>query len=123
MSKYHKYVFDHKNREFVGNFEEMYQAELNECFDSWHQEDSRQLQRKIDIAILENYNFNTIIDIGCGKGSFTHLLKRSNNHVLAIDISSTAINIAKERYPDIEFIQADVNNIAKFEDLLIQKKN
>lgn len=118
MSKYHKYVFDLENRKFIGNFEVMYQNEKKENFDSWHQDDSRQLQRRIDLAILEDYNFNKIIDIGCGKGAFTHLLKKKNNNVLGIDISETAINIAKKRFPDIDFLVADINKVENFSKII-----
>ena len=54
MAKYHKYVFDIEERKFIGDFETMYQNESKENFDSWHQDDTRQLQRKIDLAILED---------------------------------------------------------------------
>jgi hypothetical protein len=74
MAKYHKYVFDLENRKFVGAFEKMYKNEKDEIFDSWHQTNTIQLHRKFALVILEKYNFNTIIDIGCGKGNFTHLL-------------------------------------------------
>lgn len=114
MAKYHKYVFDIENRKFIGDFETMYQNELEENFDSWHQDDTRQLQRKIDLAILEDYNFKKIIDIGCGKGSLTHLLKKKNNYVLGLDISRTAVNIAKERFPDIDFLSTNINEIENF---------
>ena len=76
MAKYHKYVFDLKRRKFIGDFDKMYQNESKENFDSWHQDDTRQLQRKIDLSILEDYNFTSILDIGCGKGSLTHILKK-----------------------------------------------
>jgi len=89
----------------------MYRAELSECFDSWHQEDSRQIQRKVDLAILDGYCFKKILDIGCGKGALTHLLKKANNEVLAVDVSETALKFAKERYPDICFETADVSSI------------
>ena len=118
MAKYHKYVFDIENRRFVGQFEKMYQAELREKFDSWHQDDTRQLQRKIDLLILEQYNFKTIIDIGCGKGTFTHLFKKKNNYVLGIDISETAIKIARERYPDMDFLSCNISNINNYLKLL-----
>jgi SAM-dependent methyltransferase len=118
MAKYHKYVFDIENRRFVGQFEKMYQAELRDKFDSWHQDDTRQLQRKIDLLILEQYNFKTIIDIGCGKGTFTHLFKKKNNYVLGIDISETAIKIARERYPDIDFLSCNISNINNYLKLL-----
>jgi len=114
MEKYHKYVFDKDNHCFVGKFEEMYRQESIECFDSWHQEDHRQIQRIIDLDILGEYNFNTIVDIGCGKGSFTHLLKKRNNRVIGVDISPTVIEIAKERYHDIEFVCDDIATTAAF---------
>lgn len=56
MSEYHKYVFDLENRSFVGNFEEMYRKESEVGFDSWHQENNRQLNRKIALSILDSYN-------------------------------------------------------------------
>ena len=114
MAKYHKYVFDLENRKLVGDFETMYQNESKENFDSWHQDDTRQLQRKIDLAILEEYNFNKILDIGCGKGSLTHILKKKNNTVIGVDISQTAINIVSERFPDIKFICSNVNNVENY---------
>ena len=114
MAKYHKYVLKKKKRELVGDFETMYQNESKENFDSWHQDDSRQLQRKIDLAILEDYNFNKILDIGCGKGSLTHILKKKNNTVIGLDISQTAVDIASERFPDIDFMCSDVNTTSNY---------
>ena len=110
MEGYHKYVFDTEKREFVGQFEDMYLSETKEGFDSWHQEDLRNVSKKIAFSLLENYKFETVLDIGCGKGSWTHLLKKNNNRVIAIDISQTALGIAQSRYPDIKFQQADLTN-------------
>ena len=100
---YHKYVFDAGRREFVGKFEEMYRGEAIEGYDSWFQESLTSLPRQLSLAMLGRYNFNRVLDIGCGKGAFTHLLKKSNNHVLGVDISETAISKAKTKYPDIDF--------------------
>lgn len=118
MSKYQKYVFDIENRQFIGDFEDMYRNEAIEKFDSWHQDDQRQLQRIIDIALIGEYNFSTIVDIGCGKGAFTHLLKKRNNRVIGIDISETAIEVAGERYPDIEFLSSDISDLENFSILI-----
>jgi len=111
MAKYHKYVFDIEGKKFVGAFEQMYQQETKESFDSWHQEDSRQLQRHISLAIINRYNFSTIVDVGAGKGALTHLLKKQNNHVTGLDISATAISVAESRFPDIDFRVVDVNDL------------
>ncbi len=115
MAGYHKYVFNADKREFVGSFERMYQNEQIDNFDSWHQEDSRQLQRKIALSILEEYNFQSIVDVGSGKGALTHLLKKRNNQVIGLDISPTAVEQAKARFPDIQFSSIDVNDSDKFE--------
>ena len=48
----------------------------------------------------------------------THQLKKINNQVLGLDISSTAIDLARARFPDIEFDVADVNNIPYFTEYL-----
>ncbi len=109
---YHKYVFNTEKKVFVGKFEEMYQNEEKECFDSWFQEDLRSLTYQISLSILNRHNFSKILDIGCGKGTFTHLLKKENNFVEGIDISGTAIKKAKAKFPDIEF---KVKSIEKLE--------
>jgi hypothetical protein len=67
MQPYHKYVFDTDNREFVGQFEEMYQSEDRENYDSWFQEDLTHIGKQISVTILNRYNFKSILDIGCGK--------------------------------------------------------
>lgn len=114
MAEYHKYVFDTDKRSFVGKFEEMYQQEKITNFDSWHQDDSRQLNRRIALDIINEYNFEKIVDIGSGKGTLTHQLKKINNHVLGLDISPTAIEVARARFPDVEFDVADVNDLSSF---------
>lgn len=45
MSDYHPYVCDEEKRRFVDDFEKMYQADAEEGFDSWHQEDQSNLAR------------------------------------------------------------------------------
>jgi len=108
MAEYHRYVFDTEARRLVGQFEEMYQAEQEKAFDSWQQDDLRHLDQKICTSILDQFNFSKILDVGCGKGAFTQFLKKHNNHVTGVDISPTAIERAKSRYPDIEFKAEDV---------------
>ena len=113
MAEYHQYVFDKEKREFIGDFEEMYRQESISNFDSWHQEDSRQLKLNIVLSLINEMNYSTIIDIGCGKGSFSHKLKKRNNFVYGLDVSKTAVEIAQQRFPDIEFSSLDVNDISE----------
>lgn len=104
---YHRFVFN--ERGLVGDFEGMYRAEDTEGFDAWGARDPRHLRMRLVKEIIADYNFPTILDLGCGTGSFTAGLKRVNNTVFGIDISPTAIKKARETYPDISF---EVNNIA-----------
>jgi SAM-dependent methyltransferase len=109
---YHRFVFDSEQRRFVGAFEEMYQAEEREGFDSWHQDDVRQLSKQVTLAILADYNFARVLDVGCGKGAFTRWLQRANNDVVALDLSETALRVARARHPGIDFRQADLRDSA-----------
>lgn len=100
---YHKYVFDETTRAFVGKFEEMYRHEDLDHYDSWHQEDLTHFGKKISFALLKDRGWKRILDIGCGKGTFTQLLKTSDNFILGVDVSQTAVDKASHRYPKIEF--------------------
>jgi trans-aconitate methyltransferase len=104
---YHKYVFDTDKRVFVGDFNEMYRQEEQQQFDSWDQENMLHLAKQISLVLINRYNFSSILDYGCGKGHFSSLLKKKNNKVTGIDISSVAIEKAKARFPSINFMVAD----------------
>lgn len=118
---YHKYVFDLDNRTFVGAFEEMYQQENLENFDSWFQDDLNHLTKRLSLSLLSQYNFGSILDFGCGKGTFTHLLKKVNNEVTGIDISETAVAKAQAKYPHLTFhaAKADYFKSAPSYDLIV----
>lgn len=95
---YHEYVFDEEEREFRGDFEEMYRAEDREGFDSWHCSDLTHVMKQLSLTLLGQYNFDRIFCYGCGKGHFAHLLKRRNNYVLGVDVAPTAIRKARTNY-------------------------
>src|SRR3989338_6728270 len=104
---YHDYVF--KDGKLVGKFEEMYQhsSEI-----PWHQDKTAYaVFSDIDIAILKQYKYDSICEIGCGFGHFTNRLYKelcSNNNepsplsfqqVTGIDVSQTAIEKASKQFP------------------------
>ena len=108
MAGYHKFVFDVMKRRFVGRFEEMYQAEEQEGFDSWRQDD---LAIRDDVKLCQilfnDRRDSKLIDLGCGKGALTASMPGFAEKTIGFDISPTAIEIARSRYPEIEFQTLD----------------
>ena len=99
---YHDYVI--KDGKFIGKFEEMYVC----CEDPWHQ-DSVQPWEETALTLLKSRAYQQVLDIGCGKGRFTQRIKEiTGARVVAIDTSSTAIRMASESYPEIQFSTARV---------------
>ncbi|HVY59179.1 MAG TPA: class I SAM-dependent methyltransferase [Xanthobacteraceae bacterium] len=111
MAEYHKYVFDQAQRRLVGDFEGMYAAEDRERFDSWRSHDARHLRLRLALALVAEYNFDSVLEIGCGKGTAAQFFKRRNNRVVGIDISPTAIAKARASFPDIDFRCMDASDI------------
>jgi SAM-dependent methyltransferase len=111
MSEYQRFVFDLENRRFVGEFEMMYQAELREGFDSWHQDN---LDSRFEVAfierILRDHRYEKIIDVGCGKGSLTQMMGQYCEKILGVDVSDTAIGEANRRFPSLQFQILDIRN-------------
>lgn len=69
------------------------------------------------IKKIPSHTFGNILDIGCGTGNYTDLLKSKFPHsnLSAIDISSNMINIAKKKlgnYNNIKFLVADAETPA-----------
>ena len=103
---YHPYVFDFDKGTVVGKFEEMYQ----EVDDPWHQ-DRIAYTTKYDVllTLIKKHikGYPRILDVGCGKGEFTSRLAEMGQ-VTGIDVSPTAIEKARERYPNIDFRVIDI---------------
>jgi ubiquinone/menaquinone biosynthesis C-methylase UbiE len=52
-----------------------------------------------------------VVDLGCGSGAFTHLLRRAGYQVAGLDISGKLVEIGRRKYPDIEFLQGDIERL------------
>jgi len=58
---------------------------------------------------LRDCGAKTVLDLGCGNGALTNELSRSGFSMTGMDASHTAIRIAQEQYPTIQFLKRDVN--------------
>jgi ubiquinone/menaquinone biosynthesis C-methylase UbiE len=50
----------------------------------------------------------TILEVGCGDGSFTRNLAEHSSRVTAVDISASQIELNTRAHPEIRFVQHDV---------------
>lgn len=64
-------------------------------------------------ALLEFQDKPNILDLGCGTGYITNIMKtmHQKSKLTAIDISPNMIKYAKSKYNDIKFIEADFNQL------------
>jgi ubiquinone/menaquinone biosynthesis C-methylase UbiE len=52
-----------------------------------------------------------VADLGCGSGVFTDLLHRSGCQAIGLDISPKLIELGKAKYPNVEFLEGDVEHL------------
>ena len=119
MPDYHDFVFDTDERRFIGKFDEMYREEERLGFDSWKQDD---LQSRDDAAvirrILDGRRYDQVVDLGCGKGALTNQLSEIALSTTGLDISETAVNVARSRYKTIKFEVLNLNSASDVSQLL-----
>lgn len=69
------------------------------------------MYRQIEALLWESLgdlNGKHVLDLGCGHGWLSHLMREAGAHVLGVDGSDKLLAHARSRYPDIEFVQADL---------------
>ncbi|NLD95144.1 MAG: class I SAM-dependent methyltransferase [Fibrobacter sp.] len=71
---------------------------------------SRHTQRIVK-NICSTLSFSSVLDVGCGPGVFLDILKKRFPHisVSGTDISSTAIELARQKFPDSSFFEIDIS--------------
>jgi ubiquinone/menaquinone biosynthesis C-methylase UbiE len=52
-----------------------------------------------------------VADLGCGSGVFTELLHRLGYSPVGLDISPKLIELGKAKYPNVEFLEGDVEHL------------
>ncbi len=52
-----------------------------------------------------------VVDLGCGSGVFSDLLQSAGYPCIGLDISPKLIAIGRRKYPNIEFVEGDVEHL------------
>jgi ubiquinone/menaquinone biosynthesis C-methylase UbiE len=52
-----------------------------------------------------------VADLGCGSGVFTYLLHQKGYRAVGLDISPKLIGLGKAKYPEVEFLEGDVEHL------------
>lgn len=56
-----------------------------------------------------------ILDLGCGNGSLSNLIAQQGYEVVGVEDSASGIAIARQKFPDCQFIQASIYNLPNAE--------
>ena len=69
--------------------------------------------RQRALAEIPDKDYETIVDLCCGTGDMSEILKKRypNSKIIGIDFSENMLNIARKRLPDVNFIENDISNL------------
>jgi 23S rRNA (guanine745-N1)-methyltransferase len=59
--------------------------------------------RQALVELINSYQPNVVIDLGCGEGFYTHQFVQDTRQVYGVDISKSAIKYAAKRYKNVHF--------------------
>lgn len=73
---------------------------------------TRDLDKKSTIETLSKYEFDNVLELGCGTGKNTNWLLKKAKRIIGLDFSKEMLNKAKAKLSDnrITFKKADLNN-------------
>ncbi|MFH1298422.1 MAG: class I SAM-dependent methyltransferase [Patescibacteria group bacterium] len=60
------------------------------------------------LALVGAKRHEKILDAACGTGKYTHEFAQKGAQVIGIDLSKQMLEVARSKYPKIEFLQADL---------------
>lgn len=97
---------------------------IEKAYNSWaEQYDSntnktRDLDAQVTISVLSGYNFQNVLELGCGTGKNTLWLLEKADEIIGLDFSEDMLSIAKEKIDvaGVQFKKADLNKPWNVED-------
>ncbi len=94
---------------------------IEKAYNSWakiydtNTNKTRDLDKKSTIEILSNYNFETVLELGCGTGKNTVWLSTKAKKIIALDFSQKMLNKAKKKIQNEEVIFKKANLLEAWE--------
>ena len=79
-----------------------------ECYDT-NENKTRDIDQKSTIEILSRYNFETVLELGCGTGKNTKWLVTKAKKIIALDFSQEMLNKATNKIPNDNVLFKKVN--------------
>lgn len=64
------------------------------------------------IELIEAEEGSAVLDLGCGNGVLSRVLREKGYHVTGVDMSPELLGIARRNDPEIELIQADATSFS-----------
>lgn len=85
-------------------------AFFDELANSWDEKNTDEAgAKKIVKQFHDNIEGRSVLDIGCGTGVLYEPLKNANaKSIAAIDVSEKMVQLAKEKFPEGNFICEDI---------------
>ncbi len=93
-------------------------------YDQWaatydsNENKTRDLDKLVSQQTLRKYDFNSVLEIGCGTGKNTKWLMTHCSRLLGVDFSKKMLQYAQEKIidPRVRFMQADISKPWQFTD-------
>ena len=85
----------------------IYDKVANE-YDSKYQDDIHLVEDAINSIYLKSFIPSKVLDVGCGTGHVIELGGFNPWEYFGIDISSSMVKLAEDKYPDHEFVVGDI---------------
>ena len=93
-------------------YEKLYSEQKAYHWDMIKRKDTYYIQHtRIILNLVSKFGMGKILDVGCGDGYITSLFFEKFKDVVGIDISETAIKIAREKNPGVTFAVASCTNL------------
>lgn len=96
---------------------------IEKAYNSWadqydtNDNKTRDLDKKSTVETLSKYEFENVLELGCGTGKNTDWLLKKAKRIIGLDFSQEMLNLAKDKLTDerVNFKKADLTKDWKIE--------